>query len=181
MVIRHKADFPLISVRRREGEPIERTVVERLRKMGQTLSVAESCTGGLLASRITSVEGCSGVFLEGFILYSNEAKLKRLCLSESTIQLYGVVSKEVVMQMAERLLHISGTHHALCTTGLAGPTGGTQQIPIGTVFIGLASQHADVKVCKEFFPRTPRESFKQLAVDAALDMLLCRLIKTTTS
>jgi PncC family amidohydrolase len=172
---RNSGDFPLVGQIKR-GPPLEKTVVECLRKMKQTLATAESCTGGLLANRITNVEGCSGIFLEGFILYSNEVKSKRLHLPESTIQSHGVVSGEVAAGMAERLLYVSGAHYALCTTGIAGPTGGTQQVPTGTIFIGLASPQAPVQIHRGFFPGS-RATFKRLAVDAALGMLYCQLLK----
>jgi len=160
----------------KKGLSLERIVVEYLCKTKQTLATAESCTGGLLADRITNVEGCSRVFLEGFVLYSDEAKSKRLHLPESTIQSYGTVSREVAAEMAEHLLCVSGAHYALCTTGTAGPTGGTQQAPVGTAFISLASHQASVQIHRGFFPRS-REIFKRLAVDAALDMLYCRLLE----
>jgi PncC family amidohydrolase len=173
---RCSGDLSSVSPTIKGGPLLEKMVVECLRKMKQTLATAESCTGGLLANRITNVEGCSGIFLEGFILYSNEAKSKRLYLPESTIQSHGVVSEEVATEMAKCLLRVSGAHYALCTTGIAGPTGGTQQVPIGTVFIGLASHQTSVQIHRGFFPRS-RTTFKRLAVDAALDMLCCRLLK----
>ncbi|QQY09736.1 MAG: CinA family protein [Candidatus Xiphinematobacter sp.] len=159
----------------RRGPLLERMVVECLRRAKRTLATAESCTGGLLANRITNVEGCSRVFLEGFILYSDKAKSDRLHLPESTIRSCGAVSKEVATEMAERLLNLSGAHYALCTTGVAGPTRGTQQLSIGTVFIGLASPQVPTQVYRGLFPES-RETFKQLAVDAALGILYRRLL-----
>lgn len=180
MVPRLRRVCPLVHAGRRNWKSLEVRVVEHLRRREQTLSVAESCTGGLLANRITDVKGCSAVFLEGLVLYSNAAKSKRLCLPESIIQSYGVVSETIAIQMAERLLHISGAHHALSTTGVAGPTGGTRHTPVGTVFIGLASQQGPTQVRREFFPKS-RASFKQCAVDAALNMLLCRVLLATAT
>jgi PncC family amidohydrolase len=168
--------LPSVGFTTKRGPLLERIVVEHLCKTKQTLATAESCTGGLLAHRITNVEGCSRVFLEGFVLYSDEAKSKRLYLPESTIRSRGTVSGEVATEMAERLLHVSGAHYALCTTGIAGPTGGTQQIPVGTAFLSLASHQAPVQIHRGFFPGS-REIFKRLAVDAALNMLYCQLLK----
>ncbi len=156
-----------------KGEPLEKVIVDRLRKKKETLAVAESCTGGFLAHRITNIPGSSDVFLEGFITYSNQAKSETLGVPRSLIEAYGAVSKEVAEAMAERTLCLTGATHALSLTGIAGPGAGSPSKPVGTVFIGLASQELPTQISQNFF-LAERETFKQLATQIALNMLRCR-------
>lgn len=154
---------------------IEQVVVQTLAERGQWLATAESCTGGFLASRITDVSGSSGVFGHGFVTYANEAKQKHLGVPAEWIEQYGAVSEPVAQAMAEGALQVSGAHHALALTGIAGPSGGSEAKPVGTVFIGLASQGAKTVVKRFFYPGT-RDRFKLLASQAALDLLRRRLM-----
>jgi nicotinamide-nucleotide amidase len=139
------------------------------------LATAESCTGGLLASRITDVPGSSIVFLEGNVTYSNSAKIRTLGVSESLLSTVGAVSEEVARAMAAGALRRAGSTYALSTTGIAGPDGGTDKKPVGTAFIGLAAAGSDTIVEKEFFP-TDRASFKRICTQHALEMLRRKIL-----
>jgi nicotinamide-nucleotide amidase len=158
-----------------EQKELEDVVVQLLRTEGATLATAESCTGGLLANRVTNVPGSSAVFIEGNVTYSNEAKTRTLGVSTELISRAGAVSEEVARAMAEGALRRSGAAYALSTTGVAGPDGGTAQKPVGTVFIGLASRQSATQVEKLFFP-TDRHSFKRMSTQHALEMLRKRLL-----
>jgi nicotinamide-nucleotide amidase len=162
-----------------EDKELEDVVVELLTANKATLAIAESCTGGLLANRITDVPGASLVFLEGNVTYSNEAKMRTLSVSAELLSTVGAVSEEVARAMAEGALKRSGASYALSTTGIAGPDGGTDQKPVGTVFIGLASRGSVTVVEKEFFPMD-RPSFKRICTQHALEMLRRRILGTTS-
>jgi nicotinamide-nucleotide amidase len=158
-----------------EGQELEEVIVQLLRAKQATLATAESCTGGLLANRVTDVAGASVVFLEGNVTYSNDAKIRTLGVSAELIAMVGAVSEEVARSMAEGALQRSGATFALSTTGIAGPDGGTAEKPVGTVFIGLASSGQVTQVEKLFFPMD-RPSFKRICTQHALDMLRKRLL-----
>jgi len=158
-----------------EEKDLEDVVVELLTANKETFAIAESCTGGLLASRIIDVPGASLVFLEGNVTYSNDAKMRTLGVSGELLSAVGAVSEEVARAMAEGALKRSGANYALSTTGIAGPDGGTDQKPVGTVFIGLASRDSSTVVEKEYFP-TDRLSFKRICTQHALEMLRRRLL-----
>jgi nicotinamide-nucleotide amidase len=153
-----------------EEKELEEVIVQLLTAKVATLATAESCTGGLLANRVTNVPGSSGVFIEGNVTYSNDAKIRTLGVSAELISAAGAVSEEVARAMAEGALRLSGATFALSTTGIAGPDGGTAQKPVGTVFIGLTSRAHSTQVEKLFFP-TDRQSFKRICTQHALDML----------
>jgi nicotinamide-nucleotide amidase len=153
-----------------ENKELEEIVVELLKDRGATLAIAESCTGGLLANRITDVPGASQVFLEGNVTYSNEAKRRTLAVPPEMISRFGAVSEQVVAAMAEGARNRAGSTFALATTGIAGPDGGTPEKPVGTVFIGLATEGTTTEVQKLFFPMD-RLSFKRITSQYALDML----------
>jgi len=158
-----------------ENKDLEDVVVALLTGNKATLATAESCTGGLLANRITDVPGASVVFIEGNITYSNEAKMRTLAVPADLIATVGAVSEEVARAMADGALKRSGATYALSTTGIAGPDGGTEQKPVGTVFIGLASRDSATVVEKEFFP-TDRPSFKRMCTQLALEMLRRKIL-----
>jgi nicotinamide-nucleotide amidase len=138
------------------------------------VATAESCTGGALASRITDVSGASAVFGHGFVTYANEAKSKHLGVNAALIAQHGAVSEHVAAAMAEGCLQASGADHALACTGIAGPTGGTEEKPVGTVFVALASKGGVTEVRKLFFPGA-RDRFKMLTTQSALELLRRRL------
>lgn len=152
---------------------LEAAVLDALRMKGQTLSVAESCTGGLLGGRLTNVPGSSDVFLGGVISYSNEVKERLLCVSPVTLKEQGAVSAECAEEMAlgaQGLLH---ANWALSVTGIAGPGGATESKPVGLVYVGCAGP--DGVSVEEYRFRGSRASIRIRSVQAALTMLWKRL------
>ncbi len=156
------------------GEQIEEVLIRRLLERKETLALAESCTGGLLAHRITNVPGASGVFLAGYVTYANAAKIKSLGVDEGLIEEFGAVSESVARAMAEGARNQACATHALATTGIAGPDGGTPEKPVGTVYIAVASLAAKT-IVRQFDFASDRETFKQLAAQTAFNMLRLRL------
>ncbi len=157
------------------GKSIEEVVVEKLQETSQTLALAESCTGGFLAHRITNVPGASEVFQAGYVTYANEVKERELHVPADLLMLVGAVSDEVARAMAEGVLREAGTDFGIGITGIAGPGGGTAEKPVGTVFIALAQKGGPTECLRALFP-TDRETFKQLATQSALDLLRLRLL-----
>jgi nicotinamide-nucleotide amidase len=158
-----------------DGTNLEETVVRLLTARKQTLAVAESCTGGYLAHRITNVPGASAVLLAGYVTYSNEAKAAILGVDPHVISEQGAVSEEVAVAMAEGARTNARADFALATTGIAGPAGGSEQKPVGTVFIALAAEGEPTKIERRFFP-DDRPTFKELTTQAALELLRQRLL-----
>lgn len=156
------------------GQSLEEVVVGRLLENQQTLAVAESCTGGLLANRITNVPGASEIFPAGYVTYANEAKERELGVPSDLLARVGAVSEEVACAMAEGVLRRAGTDFSIGITGIAGPGGGSTEKPVGTVYIALAQRGGLTECLRETFP-TDRETFKRLATQAALDLLRRRL------
>jgi nicotinamide-nucleotide amidase len=150
-------------------ENLEEVIVKLLKKRNETVATSESCTGGLIANRITNVPGASAVFLAGYVTYANTAKANMLDLDPELIEKHGAVSEPVARAMAEGARDRARCTFALATTGIAGPTGGSREKPVGTVYIALAAPGETV--VKRFFFPTDRETFKQLATQAALDLL----------
>lgn len=153
-----------------QGESLETAVVHLLREQQITLAVAESCTGGGLANRITDVPGSSDVFLAGYVTYGNRAKEETLDVPHELLAAHGAVSDPVAAAMAEGARRKSGAHCALATTGIAGPGGGSAAKPVGTVFIALAAEGHPTTVRRCFFP-LDRSTFKHMTTSAALDLL----------
>jgi nicotinamide-nucleotide amidase len=160
-----------------DDEELEAVVVRMLAEHGKTIAVAESCTGGCIAHRVTNVPGASAVFLAGYVTYANEAKTAALGVSPDLLQEHGAVSASVAAAMAEGALLRSGADFALATTGIAGPGGGTEAKPVGTVQIALAHSGAETQT-RRFCFKTDRETFKRLASQHALEMLRQELLKT---
>ena len=158
-----------------DGRSLEEVVVRLLTERQQTLAIAESCTGGFLAHRITNVPGASAVFLVGYVTYSNEAKTAMVSVDPHLIAEHGAVSELVAKSMAEGARQRADASFALATTGIAGPGGGTEEKPVGTVFVALASPEAGTEVKQLFFP-DDRPTFKELTTQAALEMLRRQLI-----
>ncbi len=134
------------------------------------LATAESCTGGLIASLITAIEGSSDVFDRGFVTYSNDAKTDCLGVPISLINKFGAVSKQVAKAMADGALANSGAHLSLSVTGIAGPGGGTQEKPVGLVCIGSALIRSDTIVEKHIFSGD-RDAVRNKTVAQAITML----------
>jgi len=150
-------------------EPIEVIIGRLFRKRGWRLSIAESCTGGLIGHRITNVPGSSDYFDGGVITYSNDAKIELLKVPEETIATYGAVSRQTAVAMAEGIRKLRGIEVGIGVTGIAGPAGGTEAKPVGLVYIALSSP---VRVeCKEFRFDGDREMIKLQASEAALNMI----------
>jgi PncC family amidohydrolase len=116
---------------------LEKVVGDYLKERGLTLSIAESCTGGLICDRITNISGSSDYFMGGMVTYSNESKAEHLGIPLNYIKRYGAVSQQVARRMAQGVRKAFHTAFGLSTTGVAGPTGGTKRSPIGRVFIGI--------------------------------------------
>lgn len=152
-----------------DDEEIEDVVVKQLIAKKKTLALAESCTGGLIANRITNVSGASEIFLGGVVSYSNAAKQKFLGVRPESLAAHGAVSEAVAREMALGAREKFGSDFALAVTGIAGPTGGTAEKPVGTVFIALASV-AGVEV-KKLLNVWPRTTFKEVTATQALEWL----------
>jgi len=156
------------------GDRLEEIVVRMLAAARKTIAVAESCTGGAIANRITNVSGSSEVFIDGCVTYSNESKVRLLGVREETLAAHGAVSEEVAREMAEGIRTRSGTDFAISTTGIAGPTGGTPDKPVGLVYIGFATpERTDVRRHLLTFDR---ETFKFFVSQYALDVVRRELL-----
>jgi len=151
-----------------DGASLEQTVVRLLGEKGLTLATAESCTGGLIASRITDIPGASKVFTHGFVTYSNEAKIALLGVSSATLEAHGAVSEEIARQMVEGALRVAKADIAIAVTGIAGPDGGSVEKPVGTAWIGVASRGGATFAFKVMHPRS-RKDFKLSVSQSALE------------
>lgn len=152
-----------------DDEELEAVIIRLLTERKRTLALAESCTGGGIAHRLTNVPGASAVFLAGVVSYSNEAKQTFLGVHAETLAAHGAVSEAAAREMAEGVRRETGADFALAVTGIAGPGGGTPEKPVGTVFIALAGTAA-TKVKQHFNPYD-RETFKQVTANQALELL----------
>ena len=146
-------------------------IVELLTKKKLTVSFAESCTGGLLASSITSISGSSKVFNMGLVTYSNNAKVKLLKVPKKTITKYGAVSYETCLSMVKNLTKISKSNISVSITGVAGPNGGTKDKPVGLVYIGLKKGSKTI-IKKNLFKSKKRISIQKATVKQSLKMIL---------
>ena len=147
---------------------LEATIGAMLATRGLTVAVAESCTGGLVASRLTDVPGSSSYFLQGFVVYSNQAKERSLGVPKETIERFGAVSEEVARAMAVGCLEKSGADFALSTTGIAGPSGGSLEKPVGMLCLAIAKKTSDVLISKTLFMHGDRELNKFRFSEAVL-------------
>jgi len=160
-------------------DTLEEVVAAMLITSGRTLAVAESCTGGLITSLLTDVSGISAVLLEGVVAYSNEAKVNRLSVARETLASHGAVSAEVAGQMAEGIRRAAGSDYGIATTGIAGPTGGTSEKPVGLVYTALASE--DGMEVKQHQFLGLRGDVKDRAAKSALNMLRLKLLEASPS
>lgn len=158
-----------------DGETMEEVVGRLLVERSETVSVAESCTGGLIAQRLTDIPGSSRYFVEGVVSYSNDAKIRTLGVRSEIIEKHGAVSAETAEAMAAGMLKRARTDHAVSVTGIAGPDGGTEEKPVGTVFIALAGPPG-ARSIKIVLPGD-RYLIRWRSSQAALDMLRRRLLK----
>lgn len=155
-------------------ETLAGAVVERLRLFGKTLSVAESLTGGMIASALVDIPGCSECLMEGIVTYSNASKIARLGVNAQTLAQYGAVSSQVACQMALGLIH-TGVNLAVSTTGIAGPGGGSAEKPVGLVYIGVADEVKCTATECRF--EGSRQEIRLLAANTALFLLWKKSIK----
>ena len=152
-----------------------KSLVKKLIKKKLKISFAESCTGGLLASSITSISGSSKIFNLGLVTYSNQAKIKFLKVNKNIIKRYGAVSYECCSAMVNNLSKISKANINVSITGIAGPNGGTKQKPVGLVYIGIKKGNK-IQIFKHLFKNKKRSSIQKSTVRKALDLVL-RVIK----
>ena len=153
-------------------DSLENALVELLHASNLTLCTAESCTGGLIAERITSISGCSDVFFGGCVTYTNQIKQKLLGVSADTLDKYGAVSEQTAMEMARGARLRLGTDIAISATGIAGPTGGTAETPVGTVYIGISSKRGESFRKLSLSSMRSREYIRKVSASNALDMAI---------
>ncbi len=151
---------------------LERAVVEFLHERGLTLSAAESCTGGLIAKRITDISGCSDVFFGGCVTYTNEVKEALLGVSHETLEKYGAVSEQTAAEMARGVRMRLGTDIGVSATGIAGPSGGSADTPVGTVFIGISTRDGERVRGLSLSSMRSREYIRTVSAANAYDMIL---------
>ena len=150
---------------------LSKKITNKLIKKKLTISVAESCTGGMLSSAITSVSGSSKVFNLGFVVYSNKSKINILKISKKIIKKYGAVSKQVCLHMVKNLSKISKTNISISITGIAGPKGGTNKKPVGLVYVGIKKGQT-IQVKKYLFKNKDRFYIQKAAVNKSLKLIL---------
>jgi nicotinamide-nucleotide amidase len=146
-------------------------VITALKAKALTVAAAESCTGGLIAGALTSVSGSSDVVYGGFVTYANEAKIVMVGVPFALLKQFGAVSKEVAIAMAEGALAVAGTHLAIAVTGVAGPTGGSKEKPVGLVHFACATADGTRHLRKQF-SNMDRDGIRHASVVEALKMLL---------
>ena len=160
-----------------DAQSIERATVIALREEGMTLSAAESCTGGLIAKRVTDVSGCSDVFMGGCVTYTNEVKQRLLGVSSETLERYGAVSYQTAMEMARGVRERTGSDIGVSATGIAGPGGGTEETPVGTVFLGISTPEGESYRKLSLSSNRSREFIRTVSATNAYDMILKYLKK----
>jgi nicotinamide-nucleotide amidase len=158
-----------------DGESMETIVGSLLRRKKATIAIAESCTGGLISNLLTNVPGSSDYFLFSGVTYSNKAKIKVLGVSETTLKKYGAVHEETAKEMADGVRRISGATYGISTSGIAGPGGGTNEKPVGTVCIGIATADS-VEAYRLNFQFNERLRNKMIFAITALDLLRRKLL-----
>lgn len=156
---------------------MDKELIELAEQLGQTLrhkdlklAIAESCTGGGICQLLTEIAGSSHWFERGFVTYSNNSKMQLLGVNSQTIDLYGAVSKQTALEMAQGTLRNSEADYALAVTGIAGPDGGSAEKPVGTVFIALQNPEQSISYKKHFIGT--RHEIRQQAIKFSLESLL---------
>ena len=147
-----------------------KNIIQRLIKKKLSISVAESCTGGMLSSSITSISGASKIFNIGLVTYSNLAKIKLLKVSSSNIKRYGAVSEKCCLKMVEGLSKLSKSKINISITGIAGPKGGSKNKPVGLVYIGI-KKGKKISISKYLFKNRNRENIRKNSVKEALKLI----------
>ncbi len=151
---------------------IEHTLIPALIARGLTLATAESCTGGLIAKRITDVPGASAAYLGSVVSYANEVKIGLLGVDPATLAAHGAVSAEVAAQMARGVRRATGAAVAVSTTGIAGPGGGTPTKPVGTVWVGVSTEVGETTHLLRLDPAADRETIRNEAATRALALVM---------
>ena len=159
-----------------DGKNMAQIIIDLFEEDGHTLAIAESCTGGYVASRLTDEAGASAAFDQSVVTYSNASKTALLGVPAELIEEHGAVSREVAVAMAEGALDLSNDDYALAITGIAGPGGGTDEMPVGTVFIALAQYDHPTYVIRRLHRRN-RKDFKFVVSQDALDMARRRMLE----
>jgi len=158
----------------------EQTIARMLLSKSMTVSVAESCTGGLISSRLTDIAGSSAYIKENFITYANEAKTKHLGVSEKTLKKYGAVSEECAKEMAQGLFEKTDCDVSLVTTGIAGPGGATEDKNVGLLYVGIKNKYATKVEKIELNPKLNRKTMKFMFSQKTLELLI-KFLKDTDS
>ncbi len=148
----------------------EEILISIMRKASQSLALAESCTGGLLSYRITSVPGSSEYFKLGLVPYSNDAKKSLLKISPQVLRKFGAVSEQVAIAMAQRIRKFVDADWGIGITGIAGPGGATKSKPLGLTYIAVAGP--DGVICRRYFFKGPRQTIRRKVAEAALELLI---------
>ncbi len=151
-------------------ESLVKKITDTLIMRGETVASAESCTGGKIASRIVDIPGTSACFNEGYVTYSNEAKHKNLGVSNEILAAYGAVSRETAVAMAEGVRRRANATYGVATTGIAGPTGGSAEKPVGTVYICVSN--GKEAVTRRYCFKGNRTQVRDQAADKAFELLL---------
>lgn len=152
-----------------DNDTLEKAVVGLLKEKGLTVSTAESCTGGLIAKRLTDIDGASEVFMSGIVSYDNQAKIDLLGVSPETLQAHGAVSEKTALEMVRGVKKACGTDVALAVTGIAGPGGGTPDKPVGLVYIGFAD--SEISTAERYLFAGDRETIRWQTANTALNKL----------
>jgi len=150
---------------------LSQTILRLLKKKKLNISFAESCTGGMLSSAITSISGSSKVYSLGLVTYSNQSKKKLLNVSNKTIKKHGAVSAQCCFSMVNNLSKIAKSNLAVSVTGIAGPKGGTRQKPVGLVYIGI-KKYNKIKINRYLFKKKGRSYIQKAAVKKSLELIL---------
>ena len=153
---------------------LSRNIIKKLSKKKLKISFAESCTGGLLSSVITSVSGSSKVFNLGLVTYSNQSKIKVLKVSKNIIRKYGAASEQVCKAMAKNVSKIGKTNMSVSVTGIAGPNGGTRKKPVGLVYVGIKKGNK-ISIKKYLFKNKERSYIQKATVNKCLGLILSAL------
>lgn len=156
-------------------DSLEHAAVEALRRAGLTVAFAESCTGGLISKRITDISGASEVFLGSCVTYANEAKMRLIGVKEETLARFGAVSSETATEMARGVREALSADIGVSVTGIAGPTGGTPEKPVGTVFLGISTKSGEKVRALSLSAMKSREYIRAVSASNAFDMILKKI------
>lgn len=156
---------------------IEEKIGKLLREQGKKVSVAESCTGGLISHLITNIPGSSDYFGGGVVAYNNKSKIDILHVSQATIRKFGAVSQQTAKEMAKGIRQLFGTDLGIATTGIAGPGGGSPEKPVGLVHVALSA--TDKTICKKFSFDGSRREIKMKSAEAALKVAVNYLLRAS--